>query len=96
MQIDELVEKYEKSIKGKVCEFVTICEVIREMYEISEVIPQEDLKKELQARLYSSYDMAKRMNKKLREYKHDWDEGFWQVNSDFEKDLKRRKKHERN
>jgi hypothetical protein len=70
----------------------TICETIREIYDIAGVVKEEDLREEIKARLYIIFDMAKRMNKKLREYKHNWDEGWWEANADYEKDLKRREK----
>jgi hypothetical protein len=51
----------------------TICEVLRRAYQAAEagdaaaVMPLLD----------EAHDMAKRMNRKLREYKADWDAGWW-------------------
>ena len=67
----------------------TICEVLRELWDLSEVT-DEDLREEMQARLVDAYTMAKKMARKLREYKHQWPEGFWQANVDYEEDLHRR------
>jgi len=44
----------------------------------------------MQARLVDAYVMAKKMARKLREYKHQWPEDFWQANVDYEEDLRRR------
>ena len=67
----------------------TICEVLRELWDISEVL-DETLKAEMQVRIADAYAMAKKMDKRLREYKYDWPEDFWQANVDYEKDLQRR------
>ena len=67
----------------------TICEVLRELWDLSEVT-DEDLGEEMQARLVDAYTMAKKMARKLREYKHQWPEDFWQANVDYEEDLHRR------
>lgn len=92
MDIDQLREKYTKDIQVKVNQFRTICEVHREMWDIVEVMPQEDLRKELQERLIIVYVMAKKMEEKLRENKHDWDKDFWEANKNYDKDLLRRTK----
>jgi len=88
--IDELRAKYTKDIATKANPWRTICEVHREMWDIVEVVPQEDLRGELQNRLVTVYTMAKKMEEKLREYKHDWDSGFWEANKNYQKDLERR------
>jgi hypothetical protein len=67
----------------------TICEVLREMWDIAEVL-DETLRKELEARVADAYTMAKKMDRKLREYKYGWDKDFWQANEDYEADLRRR------
>ena len=69
----------------------TICEVIRELWEISEVL-DETLRAEVQARLVDCYSMAKKMDRRLREYKYEWDADFWAVNEDAEADMRRRAK----
>jgi hypothetical protein len=67
----------------------TICEVLREIWDIAGVL-DETLRKELEVRVVDAYTMAKKMDRRLREYKYGWDEGFWQANEDYEADLKRR------
>ena len=67
----------------------TICEVLRELWDISEVL-DETLRAEMQVRIADAYTMAKKMDKKLREYKYDWHKGFWMANDDYEEDLRRR------
>ena len=92
MDIDKLREKYSKDIQVKANPFRTICEVHRELWDIAEVIPQEDLRNEIKERLITVYVMAKKMEEKLRENKHDWDANFWEANKNYEKDLLRRQK----
>ena len=67
----------------------TICEVLREIWDIAEVL-DETLRAELEVRVVDAYTMAKGMDRKLREYKYGWDEDFWQANEDYEADLRRR------
>ena len=63
----------------------TICEVLREIYDYA-----EDLKA-IKDRTEEAMIMAKKMNKKLIEYKRNWDEDMdWEPNLDYEEDLKRR------
>lgn len=71
----------------------TICEVLRELWDLAEVT-DEDLGEEMQARIVDAYIMAKKMARKLREYKHQWPEDFWQVNVDYEQDLRRRSRRQ--
>lgn len=92
--LDKLREKYIYQLETRCTMRRTICEVLREMWDISEVLP-EDLREELQERIIKSYTMAKSMNKKLRQYKHEWDSDFWEVNKDYASDLKRRYKKKR-
>ena len=70
----------------------TICEVHREMWDIIEDIEDETVKEKLQERLITVYDMGERMTRKLREYKKEWDGGFWEKNLDSKEDEERRKK----
>ena len=90
--LDKLIKEHKGKMENRACEYRTICETIREVFDIACVVKEEDLREEIKARLYIIFDMAKRMNKKLREYKHDWDSGWWEANADYEKDLKRREK----
>lgn len=57
----------------------TICEVHREIYR--------DLKKRgfvddhpIVIRLMEAYDMGKKMNNKLRQYRYEYDDGWWEEN----------------
>lgn len=64
--------------------FRTICEVHREIYESCEDAHVREL-------VLEAFVMAKRMDAKLREYKADWDAGFYEANVDHRQDSKRRK-----
>jgi hypothetical protein len=83
----------EAAIRDEICGTVaqrrTICEVLREIWDIAQVL-DETLRAELEVRVADAYTMAKKMDRKLREYKYGWDEDFWQANEDYEADLKRR------
>jgi len=70
----------------------TICEVLRELYDLTFAVGNETVREEMRVRLKTAYEMAKKMDKKLHEYKFDWDKDFWEVNIDYEKDLERRSK----
>ena len=70
----------------------TICEVIREVYDLTFGVDNETMRDEIRLRLRTIYEMAKKMDKKLHEYKYDWDENFWEENRDYAKDLERRTK----
>ena len=62
--------------------FRTICEVHREIYDILyENIPDGHVKKEIETRLEEAFLMAKKMNAKLRQYKHNYDDGWWEKES---------------
>ena len=90
MNIDELYKKYNTDMY-KANHRRTICEVLREIHDITQLLGEEDLRNELIARIYIAYNMAKKMNKKLRENASDWDSGFWEVNTDWGSDEQRRK-----
>jgi len=49
----------------------TICNVLRNIYHLS-----DNAEVKLQARI--AVTMAKKMDKKLREYKSNWDREFWE------------------
>jgi len=70
----------------------TICEVLRELYDLTYAIKNETIKEEMRIRLKTAYEMAKKMDRKLHEYKFGWDKDFWEVNKDYTKDLERRSK----
>jgi hypothetical protein len=57
----------------------TICEVHREMYDIMynnlRLNPHYE---ELTTKLDEAYQMAKKMDAKLRQYKNNYDDGWWE------------------
>ena len=57
--------------------FRTICQVLREAYV---AVEGRSTKKEIIRLLEEAYGMGKRMDAKLREYKKNYDEGFWKPN----------------
>ncbi len=80
-----------EEIQTRANENRTICEVIRELWDLSEAV-NEVLRPEIQARLLVAYGMGKRLVHKLYEHKFDWPADFWQANEDYEADLRRRSK----
>ncbi|MHA1225147.1 MAG: hypothetical protein ACTSR2_00550 [Candidatus Hodarchaeales archaeon] len=74
----------------------TICEVIREIYDLTFAVNDETVREEIRVRLKTVYEMAKKMDRKLHEYKFDWDKDFWEINKDYKKDLERRSKRKQN
>lgn len=69
--------------------FRTICEVHREIYDLSEGVP-EAIKEKLRELVLEAFVMGKKMDAKLREYKADWDAGFYQPNPDRREDRRKR------
>ena len=63
----------------------TICEVLREIHDR---IDQDN--EEIVSRLMEATHMAKRMNKKLTEYKPNWDDGFFEPNTYIEQKTRMR------
>ncbi len=62
----------------------TICEVLREILDAAEELRNsvEDMRLlenayDITVKTHEAVDMAKRMDSKLREYKHDYDGGSW-------------------
>ena len=56
----------------------TICEVHRQLWRrLQPVIASDPVVGEL---LQEAYDMGKKMDNRLRCYKHNYDEGWWQAN----------------
>ena len=56
----------------------TICDVHRDMYQIlKQHDPEDESVKELMAKLEQAFKMAKSMNAKLTQYKHDYDVDFF-------------------
>ena len=61
----------------------TICEVHREIYDILyDSLADSPHFAELESRLQESYQMAKRMDAKLRQYKNGYDKGWWERQDD--------------
>ena len=57
----------------------TICEVHRELYDIAVMHLQGSPHlKSITDKLEEAYWMGKRMNAKLRQYKNNYDEGWWE------------------
>jgi len=80
------------SVKDKrVADFRTICEVHREIYE---VLTKEKLSKyDIQAiieLLEEAYKMGKKMDSKLRQYKYNYDDDWWEANKNINEKLKDR------
>ena len=57
----------------------TICEVHREMYDILFEDLTSDRREDVLSRLEEAYGMAKKMDAKLRQYKNDYDNDWWEV-----------------
>ena len=62
----------------------TICEVHREVYRKIHTLQEKgEIKEEdyglLTSRLEEAFNYAKKMNNKLRQYKYNYDEGWWQT-----------------
>jgi len=54
----------------------TICEIHRRMYRILVARNPDDPVMPL---LRKAFEMAKKMGNKLRRYKYDYDEGWWEI-----------------
>lgn len=70
--------------------FRTICEVHREIFDALEAVA-EPVRTELRRKVLDAFIMGKKMDAKLREYKLDWDAGFYEKNVDRKQDSQRRK-----
>lgn len=67
------------TLTHKVKDKRTICEVHREMWDLIDAeIQDETLKNKLFEKIEEAYVMAKKMNEKLRQYKHNYDDGWWE------------------
>ena len=66
----------EKTSSGK--SLRTICEVHREIYDIIHATENNELKDLLN----EAYVMAKKMDAKLRQYKNNYDDGWWEKEKD--------------
>jgi hypothetical protein len=70
-------------LRCKASSFRTICEVHREIYDATDDQRIRDL-------VIDAFIMAKKMDAKLKEYKRDWDAGFYEPNSDRAEDRRKR------
>ena len=70
--------------------FRTICEVHREIFDLCGLL-DEHTGTLLRRKVLEAFIMGKKMDRKLREYKSDWDSGFYERNIDHRQDSKRRK-----
>ena len=63
----------------------TICEVHRDLYrKLHKNVKDPAIKKEMIDILEEAYLMGKRMNTKLHQYKHDFDDEWYEKNRDYE------------
>lgn len=69
-----------KSIKTQ--KFRTICEVHREIYDLIYDLPETTIKSQVEEKLEEAFLMAKKMNAKLRQYKHNYDDDWWEHESE--------------
>ena len=56
----------------------TICEIHREMYDILFEDLTTDRREEVLSHLEGAYGMAKKMDAKLRQYKNNYDDNWWE------------------
>jgi hypothetical protein len=84
-------EEARLQIRCKASSWRTICEVHREMYDLAETLPDSERLK-LQELVIDAFIMAKKMDRKLKSYKQDWDAGFYEKNNDRAEDRSRRLK----
>lgn len=69
-----------KQLLLKVAPRRTICEVHREIWDVLDENLENGKVKELCfAKIEEAYVMAKKMNQKLIQYKHDFDENWWEA-----------------
>lgn len=79
------------SIKDKrASKFRTICEVHREIYDIVLTEVEPSVANLIIGKLEESYIMAKKMNNKLRQYKFNYDDDWWENNKNIKEKLRNR------
>ena len=76
----------------------TICEIHREMYDILFEDLTTERREEVLSRLEEAYGMAKKMDAKLRQYKNNYDDNWWEQEraSVIEEKLRTREDRESN
>lgn len=74
----------------------TICEVHREIYDILYEDLTSDRREDVLDKLEEAYGMAKKMNTKLRQYKFNYDDDWWEKEraSEIEEKLRTREARE--
>lgn len=87
MGFPDTEEKLIKGITRTVNPIRTLCEVLREIWDKSLEVENEDLRAEVQGKLKEAYLMGKKMDRKLNEYKRNWWDGFYQNNENYEKNI---------
>ena len=83
------IEKTEDENFHHSCKKRTLCEVLRELADIHQD-SQNPHDREVRKLLSECEGMAKRMNRKLKEYKTDYDKGWYEKNKDYVADLEKR------
>ena len=76
-------------LRCKASSFRTICEVHREIYDASEYL-EEPTKTHIRELVIDAFIMGKKMDGKLKDYKADWDAGFYELNADRAEDRTKR------
>ncbi len=66
----------------------TICEVLRECYELTR-------DEQVREKLVEAQHMAKRMSRKLLQYNQKAFKGWWEKNPDYAEDIKRKERETR-
>jgi hypothetical protein len=80
----------EAKLKYWVSKKRTICEVIREINDLIENCrfqDREDYIEKFRELVLEAFTMGKKMDAKLREYKQDWDKGFYEGNKNYKEDM---------
>lgn len=80
-------------LRCKASSFRTICEVHREIFDATEAT-DEPAKSQIRELVIDAFIMGKKMDGKLKEYKNDWDAGFYDLNADRADDRSKRLKKE--
>lgn len=65
----------------------TVCEVLREINDLAIQIHENGRMLSL---ILEALKMTKNMDRKLREYKQDWDKGLYGNNENYQEDIKTR------
>lgn len=76
-------------LRCKASSFRTICEVHREIYDATEGL-DEQTKNYIRELVIDAFIMGKKMDNKLKAYKCDWDQGFYDLNDDRAEDRAKR------